>query len=158
MTAPPLLVACRTLRLNEPSHTRLTAAHCELRTAHLFLCLLLSIGKPLGHVSEEDLVQAKHAISTFAVVIILERLKDRDTIQLSKLLGWKQTGRSEPATVTSANATIEAMNTKGLANTTTAMLGDGLRATLMRINKFDYELYRFADTLAASISAKCVRL
>ena len=103
-------------------------------------------------------MQAKHAISTFAVVIILERLKDRDTIQLSKLLGWKQTGRSEPATVTSANATIEAMTTKGLANTTTAILGDGLRATLMRINKFDYELYRFADTLAASISAKCVRL
>ena len=47
--------------------------------------------KPLHALSDLDLERAKAVLANFAVVLVLERLNDRDVIQLSQLLGWSIT-------------------------------------------------------------------
>jgi hypothetical protein len=107
--------------------------------------------KPLHALSDLDLERAKAVLANFAVVLVLERLNDRDVIQLSQLLGWSITS-VKPHQANIKNISSFPGNS---ANQKQFELSERQRKILRDTNSLDMALYHHTDKVAAAISERC---
>ena len=97
--------------------------------------------KPLGQVNANDLSIAKQLLQQFEVVLILEKLNDRDLVQLEKRLHWRKT--SLPQTPKKSRAKKN------------DALSAQQESLLRERNALDMSFYAYADQVAAAISNEC---
>lgn len=96
---------------------------------------LLSSFKQLGRVTEDDMLIAKHLLSKFEIVLILENFS-RDLLQLKVKLGWNVNSMGRAKSSVGKKCEFTAAET----------------AQLKALNALDYELYAHAQTMAGDLS------
>ena len=89
--------------------------------------------KAAGHVTREDLHLAKLRLSQYRVVLILDDF-DAHAAQLRDVLGWR----------------VSSLGHENAGSAHTDFFSDEQLATLAAANGLDYELYCFAQQLAAA--------